>query len=89
MRNIDNAVSDALAHYNGRITARIIEDPNVQDRWRVEIRHVQVPDALLEIEILNLENEPIACVLQKVNVGRRSMFRFMDLLMEYLEEDVN
>ena len=89
MRNIDNAISDVLEHYNGRITTRIVEDPNVPQRWRIEVRHVQVPDALLEIEILNLENEPIACVLQKVNVGRRSMNRFMDLLMDYLEEDVN
>lgn len=88
MRNIDNAISDVLTHYNGNITARIVADPNVPDRWRIEVRHVGAPDALLEIEVLNLENEPVACVLQKVNVGRRSMNKFMDLLVDYLE-DVN
>jgi hypothetical protein len=87
MRNIDNAVSDVLTHYNGNITAQIITDPNVPDRWRIEIRHIEVQDAFLEIEILSLDNEPVACVLQKVNIGRRSMNRFMDLLVDYLEDN--
>lgn len=87
MRNIDNAISDVLTHYNGNVTARIITDPNVPERWRIEVRHLQAEDAFLEIEVLNLDNEPVACVLQKVNVGRRSMNHFMDLLMDYLDDN--
>lgn len=85
MKNIHNALSDTLDYYNGRLTATVHDDPNVPSRWRIEVRHTQIPNVLLEIEMLELEGEWVGCVLQKVNVGRRSMNFFMDVLMDYLE----
>lgn len=86
MKNIHNAVSDTLDYYNGRLTATVHDDPNVPTRWRIEVRHNEVPNALLEIEMLELEGDWVGCVLQKVNVGRRSMALFMDILFEHLED---
>ena len=86
MRNIYNAVSDVLEHVNGEIESKVHEDPNVANRWRIEVKNTAVQDSLLEIEILLLENEPVACVLQRRHIGRRVMTRFMDLLMDYLED---
>lgn len=86
MRNIYNAVSDVLEHINGDIDSSIHEDPNVPNRWRIQIKNRQVQDSLLEVEILVLDNEPIGCVLQRRHVGRRVMNRIMDLLMDYLED---
>ena len=86
MKNIHNAVSDVLETYNGSLTAKVLDDPNVPCRWRIEVRHIQAPDAFLEIEMLELDGEWVGAVLQKVNIGRRSMNRFMDLLMEHLED---
>ena len=87
MRNIHNALSDVLERYNGVLSANIVQDPNHQHRWVVQVRHNQVPNSLLELEILEIENEPIGCILQQVNIGRRSMFRFMDRLMDALDLD--
>jgi hypothetical protein len=82
MRNIHNAVSDVMEHFNGEMNTRIIADPDIHNRWRIEVTK---DDSLLDIEVLLLDDTPIACVLQRRNVGRRVMNRFMDLLMEYLD----
>ena len=84
MKNIHNALSDALGHYNGVLSGQVVEEYE-NNRWKIQIRHVQDANSLLEIEILEVQNEPIGCVLQRVNIGRRSMNRFMDRLMNALE----
>ena len=86
MKNIHNALSDVLEHYNGELSGQVIEE-HENNRWKIQVRHIQDANSLLEIEILDIENEPIGCVLQRVNIGRRSMNRFMDRLMNALELD--
>lgn len=85
MKNIHNALSDVLEHYNGHLTAQVVEEQ--ENRWKIQVRHLQVPNSLLEFEILEIDNEPVGCVLQRINIGRRSMNRFMDLLLDALELD--
>jgi hypothetical protein len=87
MKNIHNALSDVLETYNGILSAQVIQDPNNEKRWKIQVRHNQSPNSFLEIEILEIDNEPIGCVLQQVNIGRRSMFRFMDRLLDALDLD--
>ena len=85
MKNIHNAVADTVEYYDGLLTANVTED--LDNRWKIEVRNIQRPNVFLEIEILLIDNEPIGCVLQKVNVSRRSMGMFMDVLMDFLEND--
>ena len=84
MKNIHNALSDVLGHYNGVLSGQVVEEYE-NNRWKIQVRHVQDANSLLEFEILEVENEPVGCVLQCVNIGRRSMNRFMDLFMDALE----
>lgn len=86
MKNIHNALSDVLEHYNGELSGQVIEE-HENNRWKIQVRHIQDANSLLEIEILDIENEPVGCVLQRVNIGRKSMNRFMDRLMNALELD--
>lgn len=44
------------------------------------------PGSYLKIEIHDVGGVPVALVLQKVNVGRRSMARFLDRLLDALED---
>lgn len=81
MLAIDNALADILSNYKG-LTYEIT--PDTPQRTLLTVWNECAPGSYLKIEILNNEGTPVACVLEKVNVGRRSMVRFMNRLMDAL-----
>jgi len=85
MRNIHNALSDTLDTLNIRDTmTRILRDPNDPDCWRISLYSLDHDnrDVVLEVEVIDRNNGPVGAVLFRKNVGRRSMSRFMDTLMD-------
>ena len=84
MKNIDNALSDVMKHYkflNFEIVSFVPED----SCWVIKVYQQTNSNAFLEIEVIDDDGIPKCCVLQKVNVGRRSMFDFMNRLVDALE----
>jgi len=85
MRNLHNALSDTLEILNIRDTfTSVLQDPNDPDCWRVSLYSLDHDnqDVVLEVEIIDRNNGPVGAVLFRKNVGRRSMSRFMNALMD-------
>lgn len=85
MRAVVNAVDDVMDEL--RLHGSVARDVTLDgDRWVV--RFTSKPGALtffmLEIEVLENQGNPAACVLHRINVSPRSMDRVMDRLMERL-----
>jgi len=88
MRSVNNAVYDMLVDLNlvNSIDDQIEVDPENERRTLVKLVSKRDPSSMLEIEIINVENDdPIVCVLNRVNMSRRVMSVIMDTLMDYLE----
>lgn len=81
MRSIDNALAEILPNYKG-LTFEI--EPDTPSRTLLTVWNECAPGSYLKIEILDNDGIPAACVLEKVNVGRKSMVRFMNRLMDAL-----
>lgn len=87
MRNVHNAFADVAAMYrNKSIEYDVISEIPEENRWIVNVRNKNVPESLLQIEVIDDDGIPVCCVLQKINVGRMSMCRFMDALVDALDE---
>ncbi len=84
MRNLHNALADTLTRFQPQLNWRILPDPDVPTRWRVQVWAAE--ESLLEVEILNLEGDAVGCVLDRRNISFRTMQRFMDTLMGNLED---
>lgn len=87
MKNLHNALADTLARFQPMLNWRILPDPDLNCRWRVQVWNGE--DSLLDVEILDLEGDPVGCVLDRRNISFRTMQRFMDTLMQNLEDDPN
>lgn len=85
MKNIDNALADVLANYKLNTLDYDITKVDTQDAWIVNVYNREAPGSLLKIEVIDDYGIPKCCVLQKTNVGRRSMFKFMNLFVDALE----
>jgi hypothetical protein len=86
MRNIDNALTDVVCMYSTNCIEYDILHYNQEDLfWVVNVFNRNAPGSLLQIEVIDDDGIPKCCVLQKVNVGRRSMVRFMNRLVNALE----
>ena len=87
MKNIDTALSDVVSQYKANVLEYAITQLNPEDDvWIVNVRNTEAPGSLLQIEVIDDDGIPKCCVLQKVNVGRRSMFRFMNRLVDALDD---
>lgn len=84
MRSLDNAMCDVVRLYRG-LTYEI-EFTDRPKQWVLTVTNECAPGSYLKIEVHDLEGVPVALVLQKMNVGRRSMNRFMDRLLSALED---
>lgn len=84
MRSIDNALADILPHYRA-LTYEIQEDTPKQ--WTVTVYNECAPGSYLKIEVHDVEGIPAALVMERHNIGRRSMTRFMDRLLDALDLD--
>jgi hypothetical protein len=82
MRSLDNALTDVQSKYKG-MTYEIAQNSPTQ--WTVTVYNECAPGSYLKIEVLDVEGTATACVLEQHNVGRRSMTRFMNRLMDALE----
>jgi hypothetical protein len=85
MRNIYNALTDTMVAFRDTLESRVIPDPMVRTRWRVQIIDREIPNSLLEVEVLNLEGDPVGCVLEQTNLPRTTVARFLRLFMESLD----
>lgn len=86
MRNVYNALTDVVNMYTANAieydVVRYVAEDNL---WVVKVYNKDADGSFLEIEIIDDNGIPKCCVLQKVNVGRRSMFKFMNRLVNALE----
>lgn len=87
MRNLHNALADTLDRFQPRLNWRILPDPDLTTRWRIQVWYGD--ESLLETEILELDGEAVGCVLQRRNISFRTMQRFMDTLMQNLDDEPN
>jgi hypothetical protein len=86
MRNIDNALADVLENYKlNTLEYEIIRMNPEEEVWIVNVYNREAPGSLLKIEVIDDYGIPKCSVLQKTNVGRRSMFKFMNLFVDALE----
>ncbi len=85
MRNLHNALADTLARFHPQLNWRVLPDGDLPNRWRIQVWTND--DSLLEVEILDLEGTPVGCVLQRKSIPFRTLQRFMDTLMDNLDED--
>lgn len=88
MRNIDNALSDVVELYKfDTIRYDIIKANYEENVWIVNVYNTNAPESLLKIEIIDNNGQPACCVLERTNVGRRSMFKFMNRLVNSLQDN--
>lgn len=88
MRNIDEALAQVICDYKPD-TLRYSITQDIPDKvWIVDIHHQQAPESLLRIEVIDDDGVPKCLVLQKINVGRRSMYKFMNRLVNRLDDTV-
>jgi hypothetical protein len=86
MRNIDNALSDVVSMYKHNcIEYDILYQIPEDNLWVVNVYNREAPGSLLQIEIIDDQGIPKCSVLQKVNVGRKSMLQFMNRFVDALE----
>lgn len=87
INNIHQALEKVLTYYPAGIleykTFKVTYEE--YDLWVVEVRNTEVPDSLLQIEVFDDDGVPKCCVTKKLNIGRRSMVRFMDDFVDALE----
>lgn len=86
MRNVYNALTDVVNMYTANaIDYEVVRYVAEDNLWVVKVYNKDADGSFLEIEIIDDNGIPKCCVLQKVNVGRRSMFKFMNRLVNALE----
>ena len=89
MRNPHNATTDVVTELgmSGVVRDTVEQDPQNPRRWLVTFE--SMPGALirsrLHVEVLDENPNPVACVLERQNVGYRAMNRIMDKLMNRLQ----
>jgi hypothetical protein len=84
MRSPYNAVTDVMNELGLLQTVRdtVTQDPQNPHRWLVTFESAQFR---LDVEVIEGEPYAYACVLNRFNLGYRSMSRIMDKLMDRLE----
>jgi hypothetical protein len=86
MKNVHNALADVVAMYKANVlNYEVLQEIPEDNLWIVNVYNRDAPGSLLQIEIIDDKGIPKCCVLSKVNVGRSSMFKFMNRLVHALE----
>jgi len=84
MDSITESVQHVVAKLKGNIDYTVARDNDTEARWLVQVRNRDIPNTLLEFEVLRIDDQYVSCVLQKVNVGRSVMVRIMNTFMHEL-----
>lgn len=79
--HIEQSLQYVISQLKGNIAYQMEQSPV---GWVIDVTNRDIPNTLLQIEILSNEDGYNGCVLQKVNVGRRVMERFMNKFMNRL-----
>lgn len=79
--HIEQSLHHVIKQLKGNIAYHIEQSPV---GWVIDVTNRDIPNTLLQIEVLSNDDGYNGCVLQKVNVGRRVMERFMNKLMDRL-----
>ena len=86
MKNVHNALSDVVRLYTANtLDFEVVQYIPEDNLWIVNVYNRDAPGSLLQIEVIDDFGIPKCCVLQKVNVGRKSMFKFMNRLVDALD----
>jgi hypothetical protein len=86
MKNVHNALSDVVQMYTANVLDyEVVQHIPEDSLWIVNVYNRDAPGSLLQIEVIDDDGIPKCCVLQKVNVGRKSMFKFMNRLVDALD----
>lgn len=86
MKNVHNALSDVVDMYTANtLEYDVIHHSPEQRLWIVNVYNRDAPGSLLQVEVIDNNGVPLCCVLQKINVGRRSMAKFMNRLVDALD----
>ena len=83
MRTLDIALEDVVTQYKA-LTYEVEQLSPTQ--WILTVWNERVPGSYLKIELHDVGGVPAALVMERHNVGRRSMTRFMDRFMDALED---
>lgn len=83
MRTLDIALEDVVTQYKA-LTYEVEQLSPTQ--WILTVWNERVPGSYLKIELHDVGGVPAALVMERYNVGRRSMTRFMDRFMDALED---
>jgi hypothetical protein len=81
MDSITESVQHVVSQLKGNIDYTVARDNDAEARWLVQVRNRDIPNTLLEFEVLRIDDQYVSCVLQKVNVGRSVMVRIMNKFM--------
>lgn len=86
MKNIQQALTDVTEMYsNNCLEFEVVDHVPTDNLWVVNVRNKEAPGSLLQFEVIDDNGVPKCSVLQKVNVGRKSMFKFMNRIVNALE----
>lgn len=86
MKNVHNALSNVVAMYTANtLDYEVVQYIPEDNLWIVNVYNRDAPGSLLQIEVIDDFGIPKCCVLQKTNVGRKSMFKFMNRLVDALD----
>ena len=81
MDSITESVQHVVSQLKGNIDYTVARDNDAEARWLVQVRNRDIPNTLLEFEVLRIDDQYVSCVLQKVNVGLSVMVRIMNKFM--------
>ena len=84
MDSICNAMTKVVSKYKG-LTYEIAETTDSHQHI-LTVYNECVPGSYLKLEVHDVGRVPVVLVLQKINVGRRSMVRFLDRLLDALDD---
>jgi hypothetical protein len=87
MRSIDTVLEEVISLYKPDTLRYTIDQIVPNNMWVVDVRNQSAPGSLLQIEVIDHDGIPKCLVLQKVNVGRKSMFKFMNRLVNHLDDN--
>lgn len=86
MKSIDNAFQTVISNYTQDVLQyKIIEHIPEKSLWVVNVHNSDAPGSLLQIEVIDDDGIPKCLVLQKINIGKNSMVKFMDRLVNALD----
>jgi len=84
MKNIGEALTEVVNMYTENTLTYEINQIVPDTVWIVNVFNQNAPGSVLQIEVIDDNGVAKCSVLQKVNVGRKSMCKFMDRLVEHL-----